>query len=61
MLGMWTANRYLAWKNRKKLDFNNEVILGSKYASSDFKEFKIDRSSRTDLFLNIKFLLVNIV
>jgi len=29
---MWTANHYLAWKNRKKLDFNNEVILVSYYA-----------------------------
>jgi len=28
---MWTANHYLAWKNRKKLDFNNEVLLVSKY------------------------------
>jgi len=28
---MWTTNNCFAWKNRKKLDLNNEVLLDYKY------------------------------
>jgi len=36
MLGIWTENHYIAWKNRKKLDFNNEPLLDYKYDSGRF-------------------------
>jgi|GEM_PF-6238509 len=31
MLGLWTANHGVAWKNRKKTVFNNVPLLDYKY------------------------------
>ena len=36
MLGLWTANHGVAWKNRKNTVFNNVPLLDYKYVVSFF-------------------------